>query len=85
MDRIKQELKESLLEVLALDDLSVNDIEDDEPLFGGKLALDSLDAVEIVVVLQRKFGVNTKGLEGRKEIFTSINTLAQYIIESGNK
>ncbi len=84
IDQIKRELKENIISALGLEDLSVDDIGDDDPLFGGELELDSLDAVEIVVVLQRKFGVNTKGLETRKEVFTSINTLAQFIIESRN-
>ncbi len=84
IEQIKLELKENIISALGLEDFSADDIGDDDPLFGGELDLDSLDAVEIVVVLQRKFGVNTKGLESRKEVFTSINTLAQFIIESRN-
>lgn len=84
LDQLRSELKKSIVEALALEDITAEDIGDDDPLFSEKLGLDSLDAVEIVVVLQRKFGVNTKGLEKRQEVFYSINSLAKYIAESRN-
>ncbi|MHB9138873.1 MAG: phosphopantetheine-binding protein [Victivallaceae bacterium] len=84
LDQLKSELKKNIVEALALEDITAEDIGDDDPLFAEKLGLDSLDAVEIVVILQRKFGVNTKGLEKRQEVFYSINTLAKYIAESRN-
>lgn len=85
IEKIKLELKENIIEALGLEDFSPDDISDDDPLFGGELDLDSLDAVEIVVILQRKFGVDTKGLESRKEVFSSINTLAEFIAGSKNQ
>jgi acyl carrier protein len=56
-------------------------IEDAAPLFGGGLGLDSLDAVEIVVILQRHFGVEIKDMDVGRRVFQSVNTLADYIYE----
>ena len=60
---------------LSLDDITPEGIKDDEVLFDEGLGLDSLDAVEIVVILQRKFGLEVKDLENRKDVFYSIDTL----------
>lgn len=76
---IKQQLKEHLVIQLSLEDIAPEDIKDDEPLFDEGLGLDSLDAVEIVVILQRHFGIEVKDSDMGREVFESINTLAQYI------
>ncbi len=82
LDEIRSQLKELLVEQLSLEDISPKDIKDDEILFGEGLGLDSLDAVEIVVLLQRNFGLEVRDTNKGREIFYSINTLAQYIIEN---
>lgn len=76
---IQDELKKYLIEDLNLEDLKPDNIENDSPLFGDGLGLDSLDAVELVVILQKRFGVTVKDMEEAKEAFISINTLADYI------
>ena len=78
---IKERLKVLLVEQLSLEDIEPGEIGDDMQLFGEGLGLDSLDAVEIVVLLQRNFDLEVKDLEKSREVFTSVNTLAEYIYE----
>jgi acyl carrier protein len=78
---IKEQLKKIIIEELNLEEISPEDIEDDAPLFGEGLGLDSLDAVEIVVLLEKHFGVEVKSLDEGREAFRSISTLAAYIEE----
>lgn len=80
--QIRKDLKEMLVRDLSLEDIKPEDIKDNEILFGTGLGLDSLDAVEIVVLLQRNYGLEVKDMEKGKEIFYSIDTLARYIQEN---
>ena len=80
MEEIRKELKELLVESLSLEDIEPQNIEDDEPLFDENgVGLDSLDGVEVVVMLQRHYGLDVKDMQKGKEIFQSINTLADYV------
>jgi acyl carrier protein len=76
---IKSRLKELLVSELSLEDMEPSEIADDEILFGEGLGLDSLDAVEIVVLLQRNFGLEVQDMEKGREIFYSLDTLAKYV------
>jgi len=82
---LKKKLKELLVSSLSLEGVKPGDIKDDEILFGEGLGLDSLDAVEIVVLLQRNFGLNVKDMNQGKKIFYSIDTLARYVHENAKK
>ena len=75
----KAKLKQVLIEELNLEDITPDEIEDDEALFGEGLGLDSLDAVELVVVVQKHFGVEIKDMEEGRPALQSINTLAAFI------
>jgi len=79
---LKNKLKKLLVENLALEDINPEDIGDDEVLFGEGIGLDSLDAVEIVVILQRHFGLEIKDMKEGQKVFYSLETLARYIHEN---
>lgn len=80
---IRQKLKQIIIEDLALEDVSIEDIEDDGPMFGESgLGLDSLDAVELVVVIQKHFGIRIKDMAEGREVFQSFNTLADFVQEN---
>lgn len=76
---LKEELKQDIVADLNLEDVDPAEIEDDEPLFGEGLGLDSLDAVELVVLLQKHFGIEIKDMEEGREAFVSINALIAFI------
>ncbi len=82
---IRKNLKEMIVRDLSLEDVRPEDIRDDEVLFGEGLGLDSLDAVEIVVLLQRNFGLEVKNMDQGKEIFRTIDTLANFVYENKKK
>jgi len=81
LKEIKIRLKALLVEQLSLDleNISAQDIKDDGVLFGDGLGLDSLDAVEIVVILQRHFNTEIKNPGNSPEIFRTVNSLADFI------
>ncbi len=80
IEEIREQLKEELIENLSLEDVEPKDIKNDEILFGENgLGLDSLDAVEIVVFLQRIWGIEIKDMEQGREILVSIDTMADHI------
>lgn len=81
LQEIRETLKVKLIEQLSLEDITPEEITDDMPLFGEGLGLDSLDAVEIIVLLQRNFEVEVKDAQESRAIFQSVNTLAEYIYQ----
>ncbi len=85
MKELRNQLKAHLVEWLSIIDVKPESIDDDAPLFGGGLGLDSLDAVEIVVMLQREYGISPKKMEKHKSAFTSVATLVEYILENRTK
>jgi len=80
------ELKTLFIEGLHLEDITADEIIQDEPLFGEGLGLDSIDALEIAVLLDRKYGVKiTSEDERNQEIFASLDSLAAFVLENRTK
>ena len=77
----RRELKENLIDWLQLMDKTADDIKDEEPLFKEGLGLDSLDAVEIVILMQRKYGIPQSEVENKREIFATFATLADVVMD----
>ncbi len=81
----RQEFKENLVDWLQLMDKTAADIKDDEPLFKEGLGLDSLDAVEIVILMQRKYGIPQTAVENKREIFATFASLADFVMANRTK
>lgn len=79
MDELILELKNEIINVLNLEGVTPEDISDDGELFGGGLGLDSIDALELIVLLEKTYGIKLKDPVQGKEIFKSVRTMAEYI------
>jgi acyl carrier protein len=73
------ELKKLIITTLKLEDITPEDIEADAPLFGEGLGLDSIDALELVVSLEKTYGVFIPDSEVGKKVFRSVNALAEFV------
>lgn len=78
-DPLLLQLKNLIVETLRLEDIAPADIPDDEPLIGGGLSLDSIDALELVVRLEKEFGVKIASSEESRAALASVSALAAYL------
>jgi acyl carrier protein len=83
-DPLIAKLKQLIVETLRLEDIAPADIPDDEALVGGGLSLDSIDALELAVRLEKEFGIKIASSEEAREAFGSVAALAAYIRERGD-
>jgi len=74
------ELKQRIIESLRLQDMNPDQIADDAPLFGSGLGLDSIDALELVVMLEKHYGIVIKDIEDGRPAFQSVRSLADFIV-----
>lgn len=85
MEALKQELKEKIIKTLNLEDVNPADVNDNDALFGDGLGLDSIDALELIVMLDKDYGIKLSDPKEGKAIFQSIQTMAAYITEHRTK
>jgi len=78
--QLMAELKSMIVETLNLDDVAPEDIDDDEPLFESGLELDSIDALELIVSLEKKYGLKIGSSEESKAALQSVSALAEFIV-----
>lgn len=78
-EELINELKGHIINALHLEDITPADIEDDAPLFGDGLGLDSIDALELIVMLEKKYGIRIANPVEGKSIFKSVNSIAEYV------
>ena len=76
---LTEELKLLIIEALNLEGMQPEDIDDAAPLFGSGLGLDSIDALELLMILDKHFGIKFANREESKAVFASINTMVTYI------
>lgn len=79
LEILKQQLKVEIIEALNLEEMTPSEIEDDAPLFGSGLELDSIDSLELMVLLDRNYGLKVKDAEQGRKIFHSVNSMAEFI------
>ena len=79
MEELILELKNRILEALKLEDMTPEDIDSDAPLFKDGLGLDSIDALELMLLLEKNYGIKLKSPAEGQEIFKSARTMAEYV------
>jgi len=82
MEELIDQLKKELIEALDLEDVKPDDFDADTPLFVEGLGLDSIDALEIIVLLEKKYGLKIEDPQERRNILYSVRTIAEFIIAS---
>lgn len=85
MEELIQNLKVEIIEALNLEDMTPAQIETNTPLFVEGLGLDSIDALELIVLLEKKYGLKIDTAEEGKRILYSVRTMAESIVQHRNK
>jgi len=85
MEELINELKEEIIKALNLEEMTPADIDENAPLFGEGLGLDSIDALELIVLMEKKYGIKLKDPNEGKAIFKSVAFMADYISKNRTK
>lgn len=85
MEELIKELKEEIIEALNLEEMTPEDIDENDALFGDGLGLDSIDALELIVLLDKKYGIKLANPAEGKAIFKSIATITDYVSKNRKK
>jgi len=79
MDELVEKLKNEIIQALNLEDIKPEDIDPSAPLFIEGLGLDSIDALELIVLIEKKYGIKIESAEDGKKVLYSVNTMAEFI------
>ena len=85
MEELIKELKEEIIKALNLEEMTPEDIDENEALFGDGLGLDSIDALELIVLMEKKYGIKLAITSEGKSIFTSVASIADYVSKNRKK
>ncbi|MDY4411126.1 MAG: phosphopantetheine-binding protein [Prevotella sp.] len=85
MEELINELKQQIIAALNLEDMTPDDIDADAPLFGEGLGLDSIDALELIVLMEKQYGIRLATPAEGKAIFKSVRTMADYVSKNRKK
>ena len=85
IQELKQKLKKQIIEFLNLTPLTPGEIKDDEPLFGDGLGLDSIDSLELIVLLKKEYGIFIQDPKEGRKVLVNINTIVDYIAQHRTK
>ncbi len=85
MEELINELKEKIIDALNLEEMTPADIDEDAALFGDGLGLDSIDALELIVLMEKDYGIKLANPGEGKQIFTSIRSIAEYVKQHRTK
>lgn len=81
MEELIEKLKVQIIEQLNLEDMEPGDIDPEEPLFGNGMGLDSIDALELIVLLEKEYGIKIQNPKDGQKIFFSIKSMAEFITD----
>jgi acyl carrier protein len=84
-EALKEQLKKQIIAFLNLSPLTPDEIKDNEPLFGDGLGLDSIDSLELIVLLKKEYGITIQDPKQGRKILVDVNTMADYILENQAK
>jgi len=85
MEELIHKLKEQIISTLNLSDITPEDIDADAPLIGGGLGLDSIDTLELIVLMEKEYGATVPDVNVGRKVFSSVRALAQYIHDNRTK
>lgn len=85
MEELISNLKNQIISALNLEEMTAADIDTDAPLFGEGLGLDSIDALELIVLMEKEYGIKLNSAAESKEILKSVRTMAEYISKNRKK
>jgi len=84
-EALKEQLKKQIITFLNLSPLTPDEIKDNEPLFGDGLGLDSIDSLELIVLLKKEYGITIQDPKQGRKILVDVNTMVDYISENQTK